>query len=153
MPSWGYSIKEIDKEKTAIASGRDMRISSKVAREICTAIKNMRLEKAKNFLEKVIDGDIPVAYKRHKKEVPHRRGLQGWYAGRYPKKASQEILRVITALEANAGEKGLDIERLKVIHAVAQRGPKIRKYIPRAFGRSSPYMQQLTHIELVAQEV
>lgn len=153
MPNWGYSIKGIDKENTAVASGRDMRISPKAAREVCSAIRNMRLEKAKDFLEKVIEEKIPVAYKRHKKEVAHRRGLQGWYAGRYPRKASAEILKVITALEANASEKGLDVERLKLIHAVAQRGSKIRKFIPRAFGRSSPYMQQLTHVELAAREV
>ncbi|WP_309491918.1 50S ribosomal protein L22 [Candidatus Hecatella orcuttiae] len=153
MPSWGYSIKELDKAKTAIASGRDLRISPKAAREICASIRKMRLEHAKKFLEEVIQGKRAVPYKRHKKEVPHRRGLQGWHAGRYPQKASRELLRVLKALEANAVEKGLDPERLRIVHAAAQRAMKIRKYIPRAFGRSSPYFQQLTHVEFAAAEI
>ena len=152
MPSWGYSIKNLNPEKTAIASGRDLRISPKAAREICATIKNMKLEDAKRFLEDVIAQKRPVPFRRHKKEVPHRRGLQGWYAGRYPRKASKEILKVLNALEANAEQKGLDVERLWIIHAAAQRGTKIRKYIPRAFGRSAPYFQQLTHVELAVEE-
>ena len=152
MPTWGYSIKGLNPEKTAIASGRDLRISPKAAREICLTIKNMRLEDAKKFLEEVIAGKKAVPFKRHKKEVPHRRGLQGWYAGKYPKKASKEILKVLNALEANAEEKGLDVEKLRIIHAAAQRGTKIRKYIPRAFGRSTPYFQQLTHVEFAVEE-
>ena len=153
MPSWGYSFKPENPEKTAIASGRDLRISPKHAREICAAIKGLRLEEAKELLEQVIEGKKPIPFRRHFKKVGHRKGLQGWPAGRYPKKASKEILRVLNALEANASEKGLDVERLKIVHAAAQRGPKIRKYIPRAFGRSTPYFLELTHIELAAMEV
>jgi len=143
----------MDREKAAIASGRDLRISPKAAREICLAIRKMRLQRVKSFLEEVAEGKKAVPFKRHKKEVAHRRGLQGWYAGRYPKRASLEILRVVKALEANAEEKGLDVERLKIVHAATQRAGKIRKYIPRAFGRSSPYFQQLTHVELAAEEI
>jgi large subunit ribosomal protein L22 len=153
LPNWGYSASGFDPEKTAIASGRDMRISPKAAREICAAIRKMHLEEAKKFLEDVSLGKRAVPYKRHKKEVGHRRGIQGWYAGRYPKKASLHILKVLTTLQANAEEKGLDVERLKIIHATTDRAMKVKKYIPRAFGRSSPYLQQLTHIQLVASEV
>ena len=153
MPNWGYSVKGLDKEKTVIASGRDLRISPKSAREVCASIRNIKIEKAKIFLEKVIAKEIPVAYKRYNKEVAHRRGLKGWYAGKYPKKTSIHILKLITALEANAAEKGLDADRLKIVHAATQHGSKIRKFIPRAFGRSSPYVQQLTHIELAAKEI
>lgn len=153
LPNWGYSASGFDPEKTAIASGRDMRISPKAAREICAAIRKMYLEEARKFLEDVSLGKRPVPYKRHRKEIGHRRGIQGWYAGRYPKKASLNILKVLSALQANAEEKGLDVERLKIIHAAADRAMSIKKFIPRAFGRSSPYFQQLTHIQLVASEV
>ena len=155
MPTWGYSvnIKALNPEKTAIASGRDLRISPKAAREICKTIKGMWLDDAKKLLEDVIAQKRPIPYRRYRKKVPHRKELQGpWPSGRYPKKASKEILRVLNALEANAEQKGLNIERLKIIHAAAQKGTKIRKYIPRAFGRSTPYFQQLTHVEFVVEE-
>lgn len=153
MPSWKYSVEGLDKAKTAMASGRDLRISPKATREICSSIRKMRLEDAKKFLEEVIQKKRAVPYKRYKKQVPHRRGLQGWPAGRYPQKASRELLKVLKALEANAVEKGLDVERLRIVHAASQRAMKIRKYIPRAFGRSSPYFQQLTHVEFAAAEI
>ena len=153
MPSWGYSFKPKDPARTAIASGRDLRISFKKAREVCAAIKGLKLEEAKSLLEDVIAGRRPIPFRRFHGKVGHRRGLQGWPAGRYPKRASKEILRLLNALEANASEKGLDSERLRIVHAAAQKGTKIRKYIPRAFGRSTPYFQELTHIELAAAEV
>jgi len=113
----------------------------------------MNLSDAEDYLQAVIAQKKAVPFKRHKKEVPHRRGLEGWAAGRYPVKASKAILKVLKGLRANAEEKGLDTDRLRIIHAAAQRGGRIRKYIPRAFGRASPYEQQLTHVELAVAEV
>ena len=152
MPSWGYSITGLDPARSAIASGRDLRISPKAAREICASIKGMKLEEAERFLEDVIAKRRPVPFRRHHKKVGHRRGLQGWPAGRYPVKAAREILRVLRSLRANAEYKGLDVDKLRIIHAAAQRGAKIRKYIPRAFGRSTPWFRQLVHVELAAEE-
>ena len=56
MPHWGYSFAEekYDSERIAKASGRDLRIKPKNAREVCAVIKGMNVEKAKRFLEKVI---------------------------------------------------------------------------------------------------
>jgi large subunit ribosomal protein L22 len=53
----------------------------------------------------------------------------------------------------NADNKGLDIDRLKVIHAAAQRGRTYKAFIERAFGRSSPYFENTSHVEIVLEEV
>jgi len=42
---------------------------------------------------------------------------------------------------------------LKIIHAAAHRGPVLRGYIPRAFGRATPFNEQTTHIEIVVEEI
>lgn len=152
MPTWGYSITKLDPERSAIASGRDMPISFKDAVEICRSIKGLDIESAKRFLEDVIAMKRMVPIKRYKKKLPHH-SLQGWYAGRYPVKASKYILDVVKQLEANAEYKGLDTSRLKIIHAAAQKGMVIKKYIPRAYGRSTPYFRQTVHVELAAVEV
>lgn len=144
---------DLDPDKTAIASGRDLRISPKATREICQAIRHMRLYEARNYLQDVIDMKRPVVYRHHKKKQAHRRGIQGFYAGRYPVKAASEIIKVLDSIEANAIFKGLDLERLKIIHAAAQRARKIKGYIPRAFGRASPRSNLLCHVELVVEEV
>jgi large subunit ribosomal protein L22 len=153
MPNWGYSSLELDEVGRAKASGRDLRISPKAAREICNAIRNMRLNKARRLLEDVVEKRRAVPYKRHNKKVGHKAGIQGWDAGRYPVKAAAEILKILSSLEANAADLGLDVERLKIIHAAAQRGRLMKRYIPRAFGRSSPHFNMLCHVELAVMEV
>jgi large subunit ribosomal protein L22 len=152
MPSWGYSIQGLDPDTTALASGRDLRIKPKHAREICHHIKGMKLESAKELLEKVIALKKPIPFRRYRGKIPHRKGLHRHDSGRYPKKAAQEILKILESVEANAEFKGLYADRLKIIHMVANRGRVIRKYIPRAFGRASPYFKHLTHIEVAVEE-
>ncbi len=152
MPKWGYSA-TVSMDRGAKASGRDLRVSPKAAREICEAIRHMRLDEARRFLQDIIDMKRPVPYRRHKKEVSHKAGLDRWYAGRYPVKTAKEILRILNCLEANCMEKDLDIERLKIVHSAAQRARVLKRYIPRAFGRSSPHHDHLCHVELMAEEV
>ncbi|MEM2897152.1 MAG: 50S ribosomal protein L22 [Candidatus Bathyarchaeia archaeon] len=152
MPEWEYSIKELDPARTVKCAGRELRISPKAATELCRSIRGMKLTEAKGLLEDVIAKRKAIAYRRYKKEVPHKNLQEKWYAGRYPVKAATKILKLLEELEANAEYKGLDTERLRIIHAASQRGMKIKKYIPRAFGRSSPSFETLTHVELVGYE-
>lgn len=153
MPEWGYSARELDPERTVKCSGRELRISPKHAVEICRTIRGMRLSEAKSLLEAVIRKERAVAFRRYKKEVPHRDLPEKWHSGRYPVKAAKAILRLLEGLESNAEYKGIDAERLKIIHAAAQRGMKIRGYIPRAFGRATPSFETLTHVELIGYEI
>jgi large subunit ribosomal protein L22 len=153
MPKWGYSVADMDHEKTAKASGRELRVSHKHAREVCKTIKGMKLDQSKDYLKKVILKKKPVPFRRYNKKVGHRHGLENACAGRYPVKAATEILNVLEGAEANAEYKGLDLERLRIIHASAYPGMKIKRYISRAFGRSSPRFNTLTHVELVLEEM
>ena len=154
MPKWGYSIleEELDPEKTAKASGREIRVSHKAAREVCSAVKGMMLSNAKTYLRDVIDKKKAVPFTRYKKKLGHRGGIEKAFAGRYPIKTSQQILRVIEAAEANAENKGLDVDKLRIFHASAYPGLKIKRYTPRAQGRSSPKYETTTHIEIVLDE-
>jgi large subunit ribosomal protein L22 len=153
MPSWKYSIQGLDPDRTAIASGRDLRVSPKAAREVCHLINGMKLERAKEVLREVAELRSPVPYRRHGKKVAHRKGVEGFDAGRFPQKAAKQILKLLDAVKANAEFKGLYTDRLKIIHIASNRSRVIRKYIPRAFGRSSPYFHRLTHIEVAVEEI
>jgi large subunit ribosomal protein L22 len=154
MPKWGYSIieEELDPEKTAKASGREIRVSHKAAREVCRTIKGMTLAKAKTYLRDVIDKRKPVPFRRYKKKLGHRHGIEKAFAGRYPVKTAQQILHVVEAAEANAENKGLDVDKLRIFHAAAYPGMKIKQFMPRAQGRSSPKYETTTHIEIVLDE-
>jgi large subunit ribosomal protein L22 len=113
----------------------------------------MKLDRAKDYLKQVIQKQKPVPFKRYNKHVPHRHGLEKAFAGRFPVKASTEILRVLESAEANAEYKGLDMENLKIIHASTSQGMKIKRFTPRAFGRSSPRFNTLSNVEIVLEEM
>jgi len=112
----------------------------------------MTLTNAKEYLKDVIDKKKAVPFRRYKKKAGHRHGLEKSYAGRYPIKAAKKVLSVIEGAEANAENKGLDVDRLRVFHAAAYPGMKIKRFKPRAQGRSSPRFETLTHIEIVLDE-
>ncbi len=156
MPTWGYSFTEqkYDTERLAKASGRDIRIKPKPAREICAVIKGMKVDQAKTYLEKVIRLEQSVPFRRHKKKAAHRHDLKQfkWYAGRYPQKAAARIYEILTSVESNAEYKGLDIDLCRIIHAATHRGRIIKRYIPRARGRSTAKFKHLSHVEIVIYE-
>jgi large subunit ribosomal protein L22 len=154
MPKWGYSIltEALDPEKTAKASGREIKVSHKHSREVCKTIKGMTLTNAKTYLRDVIDKKKPVPITRYNKKVGHRHGLVKAFSGRYPIKAAAKILTILEAAEANAENKNLDTDRLTILHAAAYPGSKMKRFTPRAHGRASPKYETLTHIEIVLNE-
>lgn len=153
MPIWGYSVKEFDPDRAVKCAGREIKISPKAATEICRKLRGMRLDAAKELLEAVQKKKRAIAFRRYKKEVPHRSLDEGWYAGRYPVKAAKAFLFLLQELEANAEYKGLDVDRLRIVHAATQRGMKTQRYISRAQGRATPFQNTLVHVELMGYEV
>jgi large subunit ribosomal protein L22 len=152
MPHFGYSIFGLDSDKTAKASGREVRISPKAARELCVELQGLRLDVAKSLLEEVMAKRRPVAFRRHAGRIGHRHGLEKSDSGRYPVKASRVILRVLENAENNADYKGLDLERLRITHISAYPGRVLERIIERAHGRASARNEQLVHIEVVLTE-
>jgi large subunit ribosomal protein L22 len=152
LPLFRYSFQRYDPLLHIRASGREVNVSAKAAREVCVAINGRLVKDAKNFLELVESKEQSIPFRRYKRGGAHKSEIPGFHVGAYPVKAAKEVLSVLNNLEANAEFKGLDLDRLKIIHAAAQRGRLIRGYTPRAQGRSSPSFNTLVHIELVATE-
>nr|MDO8088021.1 50S ribosomal protein L22 [Candidatus Sigynarchaeum springense] len=150
MPSFNYSITGLNKDKSAIAAKRDAPVSFKKTREVCHHIKGMPLQKAKDFCERVINFTEPVPFKRYNKKVPHRAGHVG--PGRWPIKSAKKVLELLKDVETNAEYKGIDVDKCRVIHCAVNQGRVIKKFIPRAHGRSSPYFRKNTHIEIAIVE-
>lgn len=109
-------------EHEAVARGRNLRISHKHAREVGNFIKGDSVEKARNKLEKVIDKDLAVPYKRYNKEQAHRKGSMG--TGRYPVKTAEEVLKLLNSAEQNALHEGLSEDSLYVTGFMANRGSR-----------------------------
>jgi len=110
----------------------------------------MKLAAAKDFLQAVIVKRKPVPFKRHRKKLAHRRGAGG--SGQFPVKTARAILRVLDNAEANATYKGLDTEKLRIVHASAHKGITIPGFLPRAFARATPFNKPLTNVEIILKE-
>jgi large subunit ribosomal protein L22 len=153
MPQFGYAFQSYDKTKHVRASIREKDISHKHAREIAVAIKGRSIEKSRELLENVISRKEAIPYRRYNNEVAHRSNIRdGFFAGRFPKKAASEFLKILDNLESNAEYKGMDLDRLRIVSAAVHKGTKLKRFQPRAMGRSSPKFDTLVHVELVAQE-
>lgn len=152
MPKLGFSYKVENDKNIARAFGKEIRVSPKHCVEICRELKGKKLEYAKDYLQEVIDMKRAVPFKRYKKGIAHRRGLNKWHSGRYPVKAASHIMKLLESAESNAEYKGLNVERLFIKHIMAQRGRVIRGFIPRAMGRASASNTPTTHIQVTLEE-
>lgn len=152
MAKVNYSV-DADPETTSKAMGYEMDISPKHAKEIANVIRGMHVTEAKDYLEDVIARKKPVPFKKHKRHVAHRKGMDGWDAGRYPEKASRAIMRVIENAEANAEYKGLEPERMKIKHIATKTGMTQRGIYPRAYGRATPKRKETVTVELILEEL
>jgi large subunit ribosomal protein L22 len=156
MPTWHYSLKLRDESKIAKAVLFDVPVSIKYMREIAATIKGMKLAEAEKFLEDVIRLKQPVPFRRYHGKVSHKKGLAdkfGWPSGRYPVKGARYMLELLRTVKANAENKGLNPEKLVIIHVVAHKGPTLKRYMPRAFGRATPKFRRTSHLEVVVREV
>ncbi|MGC9011381.1 50S ribosomal protein L22 [Thermogladius sp.] len=155
MPTWHYSLQLRDESKIAKAVRYDIPVSIKYMREVVSVIRGMKLEDAKKLLENVIKLKEPIPFRRYHGKVSHKRGLAdkyGWPAGRYPVKAAKYLLELLENVEANAENKGLDKDKLVIIHIAAHKGVTLKRYMPRAFGRATPKFRRTTHVEVIVRE-
>lgn len=152
MPNFKYAFQNYDKTKHVRSALREKTISHKHAREIAVAIKGMKIEKARDYLQDVVKLKRAVAFRRYHNEVGHKSDT-GVMSGRYPQKAANEFIKLLDNLESNAEYRGMDLDRLRIVNATVHKGRKIERFIPRAMGRATPKIDILTHVELVAQEI
>lgn len=108
----------------AFAQGRNMPVSWKDCTEIGRFIKGDSVEKAERKLEKVIEKDLAVPYTKFDSDVGHRNGHGD--SGRYPEKASKEILEVLRSAASNAEHEGLNPGALEVQNVITNKGQEMR---------------------------
>lgn len=135
------SFQSYNKETMAKAQGRDLPISFKHSVNVCKFLKGKNLDKALSYLEKATEKEKAIPFKKYKRKQGHRKGME---IGKYPVKASREIIKILENLKNNAVDKGLS-ENLKIIHAAANRAVSKES---RAMGGRS----RSTHVEFIAKE-
>ena len=102
------------------ATAKYLRCSTRKARLVTTAIKGKPVEEAAALLRFM------------------------------PQGAARDVARVLKSATANAeNNHNLSAEDLIVIDAVADEGPTIKRFKPRAQGRAFPIHKGMTHITIV----
>ena len=149
MPHWEYSVKELDEARTVKASLREIDVSPKWSREVCKAIVGLTIPEARRLMEDVIAMKRMIPYRRYKKKRAHHAQTKG--PGGYPVKVARHMLKLLDSLEANAEFKGFDPDEVVIVHAAAHKARRLRKFMPKAFGRATPYDKQLVHIEVIGE--
>merc|ERR1711865_1237574 len=123
-----YARKPSDEATSCKAKGSDLRVHFKNTRETAMAIKGLSLERAKSYMEDVME---------KKRAIPFRRYCGG--VGR----TSQAYA------EANAEMKDLETDKLFITHIQVNRAVQQRRRTYRAHGRINPYMSSPCHIEMI----
>ncbi len=133
-------------DHSASVWGKDIPISTKHAIEICNFIKGKSLMKSKQMLKEVMGKKIAVPFKIFKRNVGHKPGRMA--AGRYPYKASHYILNLLESLEANAQNKGLDVNSLYLTTIIPNKAAR-----PFHFSRHRGRKMKRTNIQIMAEEM
>jgi len=143
-----YQI-EKDSEKSAKAYGYELHCSPKDSVNLAYALRGMKSEAAKKYLEDIIALKRPLPAVYHKQKVHHQTRIG---PGSFPKKAAQYMLKILKNAENNAEYKGFDVENMKITHISAYRGRSVHGIMPRAQGRATDKDEQTTNIEIILEE-
>jgi large subunit ribosomal protein L17e len=149
-----YSFQAENASKSCQASGKYLRVHFKNTHETAQAIKGMRLLKAKQFLQDVMDHKQAVPFRRFRRGIGRCAQAKVWGVtqGRWPEKSATFLLGLLQNVQSNAETKGLSMEKLVVKHIQVNQAPKMRRRTYRAHGRINAYLSSPCHIELVCCE-
>lgn len=144
-----YSTHHIDSEKSAKAYGYELHCSPKDSMNLARALRGMKLEPAKKYLEDVVEMKRAVPAIFHKRKIKHRKSMG---PGNYPQKAAQYMLKILENAENNAEYKGFNVENMKIAHISTYWGRIIKGMMPRAHGRATDKNETTTNIEIILEE-
>lgn len=141
--AYKYAFQKYDEKTMAKGVGISLPISYKQAREICSYIKNKKVDMVKKSLNRVLEMKEAIPYKRFNMNAGHKPGNMA--AGRYPQNSTFEILKLVEGVEKNAANKGLSKE-LYIAGAISHRAPAS----PRG-GRTAGEAKR-AHVEIIIEE-
>ena len=128
----------------AQAVGRDLPISTKVSIELCNALRHKHLDKAEQWLNQVVELKAAMPMRRFIADRGHKTRIG---PGRYPVKASLEVLKLIHQVRSNAQNKGMNPAQCEIVHICCQKASR-----PGRMGRIRGIHAKRTHVEIVVKE-
>lgn len=146
--------KKIDEKKIAKACRHNAPISVKYATEFGNYFKNMPINKAIKIAIDIENKQDYLPLVKYAKKVPNRKGIskRGTTTGRYPIKCAKYIRELLEYAKANAENRNLDSEKLKIVSLFAVKGITRSKLQPmgRIGGKSRE--SKSTNVEVIVVE-
>lgn len=126
--------------------------------EVGRAIKGMKLDKARAYLQRVLKKKDVIPYMRHKGGKGRHAQAKNlkWVVGSgWPTKSTKMMLKLLDNAQANAAGPNKDPELaskpLVLKHVQVNRARKMRRRTYRAHGRMGPYVRSPCHVEVVVE--
>lgn len=135
----------MSEEHIARVDGKDLPISTKNSIEVCNFIRKKTVANSKKILQSVLETKIAIPAKRFNKDRGHKPGRIA--AGIYPRNVCKYVLGLLNAVEANAQNKGLNVDNLIIKTIVVNKASA-----PWRYGRFRRRKTKRTHIEIVVEE-
>ena len=109
--------------KSAKATAKYVRVSARKAGQICDLVRGKNVDEALAILKFT------------------------------PREAASIIAKVVASAKANAeNNHEMDTDKLYIASIVANQGPTMKRYMPRAQGRACEIRKRTSHIEVVLKE-
>ena len=155
MGKVNYQAEVGKKSKTAKASITNSPVSVKYSTEVCNQIKSRPVNDVIAWLKRIEAHEEYLPLKRYHKKVAHRKGnaLNGEKAGRYPEKVARAFVKLLELAKSNADFKGLDAEKMQIIHAFATMGMNRFSYQSKGRIAGKARRRNATNIEVIVQEM
>ena len=124
MSKKSYQAEIGTESKTARAMITNANSSLKYSTEICNQMRGMYVNKAEAWLQRILTHEEYLPLKTYNRKVAHRKGeaKKGVKSGRYPEKTIKIFIDLLESVKANADFKGLDAQKLNILHAFASMG-------------------------------
>lgn len=155
MVKEAYNFQGKEKKNMAKAFSSNVGVSTKYSEEICREIKGKTVSWAQKFLQDVADKKRHLPLKHYLHDFGHRKGraVSGTKSGRYPFKTSKAWLKMLESVKSNADYKGLDAEKLIVVHAFASQGFGRFSHQPQGRISGKRRRKKAAHLEIIVQEL
>ncbi len=144
--AYKYSFQDFDAKTMVRASATNTRVSMKKSVEVAKEIQGKKLSVAIGFLQRVVEQEQVVQFRRYNTEMPHKRG-KGVMSGGYPVNVAKQFLLVLHNALKNAENLNLGDE-LRIISASARQGNS-RYKMSRLSGRK----MKATNIEIIVAQI
>ncbi|HIH10223.1 MAG TPA: 50S ribosomal protein L22 [Candidatus Diapherotrites archaeon] len=154
MVKKAYQVAQVQRKGTASAMMKNKPVSLKYSVEIISNIKGMRVDKAIEYLKRILSMEEYLPLRKYNRKIGHKKGEAKGFTkvGKYPLRCVGAFIELLENVKANADYKGLDSDNLIITHMFASQGFARRSN--QAQGRISgkARKRKSAHIEIVVRE-